>query len=230
MESLSRTAFDHYRRLVEQPGFLRFFEQATPIGEIESLPIASRPAHRRSGRRLENLRAIPWVFAWTQNRVLLPAWYGLGEALQGFAHANLRGWEPLRAMYAQWPFFRAVLDDAALALAKADLGIARRYAELVEEAELRERIWGLLSADYQASCESLREVTGQPELLADIPWLKRSIVVRNPNTDPLNLIQVEWLRRLREAERRGSPEEVIALRETLHMTIQGLVAGMRTTG
>ncbi len=230
MESLARAAYDHYRRLVEQPGFLTFFEQATPIGEIESLPIASRPAHRRSGRRLEDLRAIPWVFAWTQNRVLLPAWYGLGEALQSFARSQPRGWEPLREMYLQWPFFRAVLDDAALALAKADLGIARRYAELVEEAALRERFWGLLEADYRASCEGLRQVTGQPELLADIPWLKRSIVVRNPNTDPLNLIQVEWLRRLREAERRGSLEEAAVLRETLHMTIQGLVAGMRTTG
>jgi phosphoenolpyruvate carboxylase len=230
MESLSCTAYAHYRRLVEQPGFLSFFEQATPIGEIESLPIASRPAHRRSGRRLEDLRAIPWVFAWTQNRVLLPAWYGLGEALQGFARSDPRGWEKLREMYGQWPFFRAVLDDAALALAKADLGIARRYAELVEEDALRERIWGLLSADYQASCEGLLRVTGQPELLADIPWLKRSITVRNPNTDPLNLIQVEWLRRLREAGRPGSQQEAATLRETLRMTIQGLAAGMRTTG
>jgi phosphoenolpyruvate carboxylase len=133
-------------------------------------------------------------------------------------------------MYGQWPFFRAVLDDAALALAKADLGIARRYAELVEEEALRERIWGLVSSDYQASCEALQRVTGQPELLADIPWLKRSITVRNPNTDPLNLIQVEWLRRLRAAERRGSQEEAGTLRQTLRMTIQGLAAGMRTTG
>jgi phosphoenolpyruvate carboxylase len=230
MEKLSRTSYEHYRRLVEQPGFLSFFEQATPIGEIESLPIASRPAHRRPGRRLEDLRAIPWVFAWTQNRFLLPAWYGLGKALQSFARSDPRGWEPLREMYLQWPFFHAVLDDAAQALVKADMGIARLYAELVEEAGLRELIWGLVSADYQASCQGVLRITGQPELLADIPWLKRSITVRNPNTDPLNLIQVEWLRRLREAERRGWREEAATLRETLRLTIQGLAAGMRNTG
>jgi len=110
------------------------------------------------------------------------------------------------------------------------MGIARRYAELVEDAGLRERIWGLVSADYQDSCQSVLRITGQPELLADIPWLKRSIMVRNPNTDPLNLIQVEWLRRLRAAERSGSLEEPLPLRETLRMTIQGLAAGMRNTG
>jgi phosphoenolpyruvate carboxylase len=230
MEMLSATAYRHYRRLVEQPGFLEFFEQATPIDEIESMPIASRPAHRRSGRRLEDLRALPWVFAWTQNRLLLPAWYGLGEALQAFTRADPGGWERLREMYGGWPFFRAVLDDAALALAKADLGIARRYAALVEDAALRERIWALLEADYQASRDGLLRVAGQPALLADIPWLKRSIEVRNPNTDPLNLIQVEWLRRLREAVRGGSQEAAASLRQTLRLTIQGLAAGMRNTG
>jgi phosphoenolpyruvate carboxylase len=230
MQQLAGEALRAYRNLIEQPGFLSFFEQATPIVEIESLPIASRPAHRHGVRSLSDLRAIPWVFAWTQNRCMIPAWYGLGAAFQSFSASRADGWSILRAMYQGWPFFRATLDNAVLALSKSDLGIGRKYADLVEEEEVRERIWGLIAGEYEASRDAVLKTNGQPDLLAEIPWLKQSIRVRNPNTDPLNLVQVQWLRRLREAERRGDMTRQAECRELLRLTIEGVAAGMRTTG
>ena len=141
MAELSTASLKHYRALIDEPGFLAYFEQSTPIGEIESLPIASRPAHRSGGRSLADLRSIPWVFAWTQSRCLIPAWYGIGAAFSSFADRHKDGWGMLREMYGAWSFFRATIDNAALALAKADLGIARLYAELAEDSGVRERIW-----------------------------------------------------------------------------------------
>jgi phosphoenolpyruvate carboxylase len=230
MQQLATEALAAYRGLIEQPDFLSFFEQATPIVEIESLPIASRPAHRHGVRSLSDLRAIPWVFAWTQNRCMIPAWFGIGTAFQRFAASRADGWSLLRAMYQGWPFFRATLDNAVLALAKSDLGIGRMYAELVEDEEVRERIWGLIAGEYQRSRDAVLQTNGQPDLLSEIPWLKQSIRVRNPNTDPLNLVQVQWLRRLRDAERRGDTERQAECRELLRLTIEGVAAGMRTTG
>ena len=230
MEELAREALAAYRALIEAPSFLSYFEQATPILEIESLPIASRPAHRRDTRGLSDLRAIPWVFAWTQNRCMIPAWYGLGSAFQAFAKAHDDGWQTLREMYEGWPFFRATLDNAVLALAKSDMDIGRTYAELVEDVEVRERIWGMISTEYQRSRDSVLRTNGQPELLAELGWLQHSIRLRNPNTDPLNLLQVEWLRRLRAAEKRGDEEQQKQCRELLRLTIEGVAAGMRTTG
>jgi phosphoenolpyruvate carboxylase len=230
MEELAREALAAYRALIEEPCFLSYFEQATPILEIESLPIASRPAHRHGARGLSDLRAIPWVFAWTQNRCMIPAWFGLGSAFQAFARAHADGWQTLRAMYDGWPFFRATLDNAVLALAKSDIDIGRTYAELVEDAEVRERIWGMISAEYQRSRDSVLRTNGQPQLLEEVGWLQHSIRLRNPNTDPLNLLQVEWLRRLREAERRGDEDQQRECRELLRLTIEGVAAGMRTTG
>ncbi|HVO39727.1 MAG TPA: phosphoenolpyruvate carboxylase [Spirochaetia bacterium] len=230
MGELSRSALAAYRALIEEPGFLTYFEQSTPIGEIEALPIASRPAHRHGGRSLSDLRSIPWVFAWTQSRCLIPAWYGLGSAFQEFAAAHADGWETLREMYGGWAFFRATLDNAVLALAKADMGIARLYAGLVEDEAVREKIWGLISAEHARSRAAVLATNGQPELLEEIPWLRRSITVRNPNTDPLNIIQVEWLRRLRECERRSDTEGQAACRDMLRLTIEGVATGMRTTG
>jgi phosphoenolpyruvate carboxylase len=230
MQLLASDAFAAYRGLIEQPGFLTFFEQATPIVEIESLPIASRPAHRHGVRSLSDLRAIPWVFAWTQNRCMIPAWYGIGTAFQRFSASRPDGGDILRAMYEGWPFFRATIDNAVLALAKSDLAIGRKYTELVEDDEVRERIWGLIAGEYERSREAVLKANGQADLLSEIPWLKQSIKVRNPNTDPLNLVQVQWLSRLREAERRGDAVRQAECRELLRLTIEGVAAGMRTTG
>jgi len=230
METLAGDALAAYRQLIEEPGFLTFFEQATPIVEIESLPIASRPAYRRETRTLASMRAIPWVFAWTQNRCMIPAWYGIGTAFQAFARRRPDGWELLRGMYEGWSFFRATIDNAVLALAKSDLAVGRMYADLVEDADVRERVWGRIASEYEASRDAVLRANGQPQLLEELPWLQQSIRVRNPNTDPLNLVQVEWMRRKREAERRGDEARQAECRELLRLTIEGVATGMRTTG
>jgi len=230
MTELSSASLSHYRALIEEPGFLAYFEQSTPIEEIESLPIASRPAHRHGGRSLSDLRSIPWVFAWTQSRCLIPAWYGIGAAFTAFAARHPDGWDRLREMYGGWSFFRATIDNAALALAKADQGIACLYAALVDDTGIRDRIWQRIATEYALSRDAVLRTQGQAELLEEIPWLRRSITVRNPNTDPLNLIQVEWLRRLRDCEQQGDRECQSECRDLLRLTIEGVATGMRTTG
>jgi phosphoenolpyruvate carboxylase len=230
MEELASSALAAYRSLIEEPCFLSYFEQATPILEIESMPIASRPAHRHGARGLSDLRAIPWVFAWTQNRCMIPAWFGIGSAFQAFARAHSDGWQTLRTMYQGWPFFRATLDNAVLALAKSDMDIGQFYSELVEDAGVRTRIWTMISSEYERSKEAVLRTNGQPQLLEEVTWLQHSIRLRNPNTDPLNLLQVEWLRRLREAQRSGDEQQAKECRELLRLTIEGVAAGMRTTG
>ena len=230
LDELALAAYENYRSLVQAPGFLVYFLQATPIEEIETLPIASRPSRRHGERRLEDLRAIPWVFSWTQSRHLIPAWYGTGSAFERVAGARANGWKLLSEMYEEWAFFRATIDNAVLALSKSDMNIAFRYAELVEDRESRDRIWGMISAEFRRTREAVLRVNGRQELLAEVPWLQRSIQVRNPNTDPLNLIQIEWLRRLRKAEGGVSPDELEEIHSLIRLTIQGLAAGMRTTG
>jgi phosphoenolpyruvate carboxylase len=230
MEELSATALSAYRRLVEEPSFVDYFLQTTPIDEIEALPIGSRPARRAAGRResIAELRAIPWVFAWTQSRLLIPAWYGMGQALEGWAGKGEDGWRRLREMYRSWPFFAATVDNAELALAKADPEIARHYARLMEDAAARERIWGWIAAEYGRARRAVLSLTGNDRLLAGTPWLQRSIQERNPNVDPLNLIQVRLLRRLRQLEEGTSPAQ--RSRDLVRLSIQGISAGMRATG
>jgi len=223
MAEAARASLAAWRGLIDAPGFLTFYDEATPISEIEQLPLGSRPARRsRSSRTLADLRAIPWVFSWTQSRFLIPAWYGLGT---GFA--SLDDWDALRDMYRGWQFFHDTVDNAALALAKTDLGIAHRYAALVRDTEIGERIWGLVRAEYDRSRAAVLRITGCAELLDDTPWLQRSIRIRNPYVDPLNLIQVELLQRLRATT---DEDDATALRDLVRLTIQGIAAGLRTTG
>ena len=227
MEALSQRSYSCYRDLVDAPGFLEYFAQATPIDIIEDLPIGSRPARRRGQRTLNDLRAIPWVFAWTQNRCLIPAWYGLGTALSELPPET---WPALQKMYRDWPFFEAAIDNAALALAKADMFIAQCYAQLTEEPEIRRRFWELIAGERDRSRQAILTITGGHELLAETPWFQGSIDVRNPYIDPLNLIQIELLRR-RRALPPGAPEaDNEHLRHLLRLTVQGVAAGMRTTG
>jgi phosphoenolpyruvate carboxylase len=226
-QTLSRDAESSrlcYRQLVEHPGFLDFFRQATPIDGIEHLQIGSRPA-RRGGpvKDLSGLRAIPWVFSWTQNRTLLPAWYGLGQA---FAYSLQDGSiTEFKAMYRDWPFFTALIDNAVLALAKADLGIVREYAQ--ELKGLAQDCWMMLEGEFQLTVKVVSAITGQAELLDNLPWLQRSIEVRNPYVDPLNFVQIETLKRLKISH---TPAQVEECRNLLRMTIQGIAAGLRTTG
>lgn len=225
VEWLANRAFRAYRELVEEPAFVDYFQQTTPIDEIERLPIGSRPARRGGRRSLKDLRAIPWVFAWTQSRVLIPAWYGLGTALEEYARLHEGAWETLGCMYREWAFFRGTADNAILALVKADMGIAHCYAQLMEDPPARERIWKRLSEEHERCCRAVQQMTGKSSLLAEVPWLQRSIQERDPHVDPLNLIQVELLRRLRHI-----PEDAEELRDLLRLSIQGISAGMRTTG
>jgi phosphoenolpyruvate carboxylase len=222
MEALADTSRAAYRHVVyDEPGFIPFFRAATPEQEFEQLTIGSRPARRRTDDGVESLRAIPWVFAWTQTRLLLPSWLGVGDALGGAIGGGEL--EELRRMYRDWPFFRSTLDLIEMVLAKADARIAAHYErQLVPPdlagfgADLRHRL--------DETARHVLAVTGRERLLAENPVLRRSIDVRNPYVDPINLVQVELLRRLRRAD--GDER----LRHAFLITVNGIAAGMRNTG
>ncbi len=231
MDALAADSRAAYRELVESSGFLTFFDEATPIGEIEGLPIGSRPARRRGARTLDRLRAIPWVFAWTQGRFMLPVWYGLGAAVEALLARDPEALGRLREMYARWPFFEAMVGNAELGLAKADLGIARVYASLVNDPAVRDPMWARLTAEYARSHRAVCAVTRAGALLEGTPWLRRSIDVRNPFVDPLNFVQIVQMRRLREAAPDpGLDEAEEGPRRLVRLSIQAIAAGLRTTG
>jgi phosphoenolpyruvate carboxylase len=219
-EALSARAFEAYRALVKTPGFVEYYRASTPIAEIADLNIGSRPASRRNSERLEDLRAIPWVFSWTQCRLMLPGWYGFGSAVEGWKGPV----DELREMYREWPFFRTVLSNLDMVLAKSDMAIASRYAELVPNKKLKTEIFGRLQEEWERTRKWLTAITGNPELLADNPTLARSIRNRFPYLDPLNHVQVELLRRYRAS---GRDERLLRM---IHLTINGLAAGLRNSG
>jgi phosphoenolpyruvate carboxylase len=214
-----------YRSIVHgNPDFVTFFEAVTPVHEIARLRLGSRPAKRNPAGGIEDLRAIPWVFSWTQARIVLPAWLGLGTALR---HARERhGLELLRQMATEWPFFTSVLSNAEMGCAKADLGIARRYVALWEDDEARERIWRPLERELERTIEELVLIGGGARLLDRDPVLQASIDRRNPFVDPLSFVQVELLRRRREHPD-GAPEQ---LARVSLLTINGIASGLRNTG
>jgi phosphoenolpyruvate carboxylase len=222
MDALADRAHEAYRGVVyETPRFVDYFRTATPAPQLEDLTIASRPARRRSGGGVETLRAIPWVFAWTQTRLMLPSWLGVGEALED-ARTN-GGAAELSEMYAGWPFFRATLDLIEMVLAKADARIAAHYEGVLVPADLRD-LGANLRQRLPATATAVLAVAGRQGLLDDNPVLRRSIDVRNPYVDPINLVQVELLRRLRSCE--GDDR----LRNAFLVTVNGVAAGMRNTG
>ena len=223
MEEMSASAKAAYRKLIEHSGFLEYFDQATPINEIEALPIGSRPSRRGQRNSLSDLRAIPWTFAWTQSRHILPAWYGLGTSCTAFAEEKDPGWNRLREMYLRWPMFRALIDNAELALAKADMEIAKYYAEMVR-SESEHAVWEMISDEYSRSRGAILMIKDQKELLESIDWLRQSVMKRNPYVDPLNLMQVKLIGELRDDP---GQEELLNL---VKLTIQGVAAGLRTTG
>jgi len=232
LEKMAARSYTIYRELVDQPGFIGYFEQTTPIEEIENLPIGSRPSRRRGNaeRSLDDLRAIPWVFAWTQSRCMIPAWYGLGTALTEVKYDDRHGWQRIHDMYRLWPFFQATIDNATLALAKADMVIAQRYSELTEDADVRRRIWQRIAAERDRARQGILDVVGGGELLATTPWFRRSIEMRNPFVDPLNLIQIEFMRRRRVTTTDPTAATMDESRGLLRLCVQGIAAGMRTTG
>jgi phosphoenolpyruvate carboxylase len=225
MEALSALALRAYRTLVrETPGFIEYFRASTPIAEIADLNIGSRPATRKGSARLEDLRAIPWVFSWSQCRVMLPGWYGFGSAVEGWVEREGRSLEVLRAMHERWAFFRSLLSNIDMVLAKTDLGIASRYAELVPDAALRTRVFGMIESEWHRTRTWLRAITGRNEFLEDNPTLARSIRNRFPYLDPLNHLQIELLERYRA----GDTDE--RTKRAIHLTINGVAAGLRNSG
>jgi phosphoenolpyruvate carboxylase len=207
---------------------LTYWQQATPINEIGKMRIGSRPARRASSDPLAGLRAIPWGFSWMQSRHGLPGWFGIGEAIQGYA-ADTERLEMLREMYHQWVFFRALIDNAQMALGKADMGIARLYSGLVEDEAIRETIFNQILSSYHLASDWVLQVTGQMGILENARTLKHSIERRNPYVDPLNFIQVNLLRKLRSMPDQESPE-ANELLEVIFLTINGIAAGLKNTG
>ncbi|HEX6735140.1 MAG TPA: phosphoenolpyruvate carboxylase, partial [Azonexus sp.] len=225
MDELSARAFNAYRGLVyETPGFTTYFRQSTVVSEIATLNIGSRPASRKPSERIEDLRAIPWVFSWAQCRLMLPGWYGFGSAVAGYLQANPDGLATLRRMVKSWPFFRSLLSNMDMVLAKSDLAIASRYAELVSDAELRERIFSQIKAEWALTRQHLLSILEQDDFLADNPMLKRSLQLRSPYMDPLNHLQVELLKR----HRAGETDERVA--RGIHLAINGIASGLRNSG
>jgi len=225
LENMSQDAFSFYReKIAENDDVLAYFEDATPVSELEYARIGSRPARRSERRGLDELRAIPWVFGWMQSRHVLPAWFGVGFALERFANGGAGNWRLLQSLVNQFPLFRDLIDNVELGMAKADLSIARLYASLVADDSLRERVFTLVSEEFDRTKQVLLKLTGQQTLLEKNPVLARSIRLRNPYVDPMSLVQVELLRRKRAGE------ESDDLNYALAATINGIAAGLRNTG
>jgi phosphoenolpyruvate carboxylase len=225
IEEMSQEAYRMYRReIADNPDVLEYFEQATPVNELDTARIGSRPSRRARGRRLEDLRAIPWVFGWMQSRHAVPAWFGIGHALEQFAKSRPGHEQLLRQISRGFPVFSELLRNVELGMAKADLGIARDYSGLVKNAALRNRVFSMLEEEFLRSHRMILRVTGQRELLSRNRVLARSIRLRNPYVDPMSLIQVELLRRKQQGEQTSE------LEYPLGATINGIAAGLHNTG
>jgi phosphoenolpyruvate carboxylase len=225
MEEMSASAFSFYReRIAESPDVLTYFEEATPVQELEHARLGSRPARRGEARGLDDLRAIPWVFGWMQSRHVLPGWFGVGHALEQFIGGSESKESRLRAMTEKFPFFSDLIANVEIGMAKADLTIAWHYAGLVRNAGLKESVFRMIREEFERTRSILLKLTGQKELLSRNPVLARSIRLRNPYVDPMSMIQVELLRRKRQGE------ESEELNYALAATINGIAAGLRNTG
>ncbi|WP_116449730.1 phosphoenolpyruvate carboxylase [Blastococcus litoris] len=225
LDDLAGRAQQAYRALVhETPGFVEWFRAATPISELAELNIGSRPPSRKAGNSISDLRAIPWVFSWSQARIMLPGWFGTGSALESWVDGDEEKLARLRELHRTWPFFRTVLSNMGMVLAKTDLGLAARYAELVPDEELRARVFDQITAEHERTCRMLLAVTGDDQLLADNPSLARSIRNRFPYLEPLHHLQVEMLRR----RRAGEDDELTS--RNIHLTINGIATALRNSG
>jgi phosphoenolpyruvate carboxylase len=225
METMSHDAFACYRKhIAENAEVLEYFEQSTPVNELENARIGSRPARRAATRNLDDLRAIPWVFGWMQSRHAVPAWFGVGHALESFSNRNPANADLLREMMQAFPMFASLLRNVEIALSKADFAIARLYAELVPDAAMGDRVFGMLREEFERTCRQVLLVKGQQVLLEKNPVLGRSVRLRNPYVDPLSLIQVDLLRR----KRAGAPDP--SLDYAIGATMNGIAAGLHNTG
>jgi phosphoenolpyruvate carboxylase len=225
LDDLAARAQRAYADLVhDTPGFVEYFKASTPVSEIGALNIGSRPTSRKPTTSISDLRAIPWVLAWSQSRVMLPGWYGTGTAFEEFIDSTPGGLQTLQDLYARWPFFRTVLSNMAQVLAKSDMGLAARYASLVDDEALRHRVFDKIVAEHDRSIRMHALITGQDNLLADNPALARSVFNRFPYLEPLNHLQVELLRRYRS----GDEDELV--QRGILLTMSGLATALRNSG
>ncbi len=225
LDDLAARAQRAYAELVhETPGFVEYFKESTPVSEIGALNIGSRPTSRKPTTAISDLRAIPWVLAWSQSRVMLPGWYGTGTAFEEYIAGDDAKLDTLRDLYERWPFFRTVLSNMAQVLAKSDLGLAARYSELVADEDLRARVFDKIVAEHERTVRIHGLITGQDDLLADNPALARSVFNRFPYLEPLNHLQVELLRRFRS----GDEDELV--QRGILLTMSGLASALRNSG
>ncbi len=227
MSELGETAFKAYRSLVDEESFFEYFTQSTPIDEISRLNIGSRPARRRETSSLNDLRAIPWVFSWMQSRQTVPGWYGFGSAVDAYLAVNsMTGLSVLREMYAQWPFFRAIVDFMQMSTQKADMHISKKYAGLVTRDGLREKFFRMITQEFDMTIRAILEITSQKEILDNSYTLQHSIRLRNPFIDPLSYAQVLLLRKLR----RPDSKQREALERAVLLSVNGVAHALRNTG
>lgn len=229
MAFLADASRNVYRSFVyENPDFLAYWQQATPIHELSQLRISSRPASRKSKEGFAAMRAIPWVFSWVQSRAIIPSWFGVGSALAQFCATDDHNLILLREMYDRWPFFQNTIQNLEMDVAKADMGIARRYAQLVTDQEMAERQFAVIDSEHRRTADYVCQITEQSALLDSLPVIQHSIIRRNPYVDPINFIQVELLRRFRACTN-DDPDRPALLRAVMD-SINGIAAGMKTTG
>ncbi|NMN93539.1 phosphoenolpyruvate carboxylase [Antrihabitans stalactiti] len=225
LDDLAARAQAAYGALVhETPGFVEYFRMSTPVAEIGELNIGSRPASRKPTNSVYDLRAIPWVMSWSQSRVMLPGWYGVGTAFEEWVDGSDEKLARLSDLYEQWPFFRSVLSNMAMVMSKSDLGLAARYAELVPDVELRDKVFGMISDEYNRTIKMYQAVTGHENLLADNPAMARATINRFPYLEPLNHLQVELLRQYRA----GDDRELV--KRGILLTMNGLATALRNSG
>jgi phosphoenolpyruvate carboxylase len=231
METMSEAALQAYRALVYQtPGFIDYWRAATPLEEIKHLQIGSRPALRQPGSEdVTRIRAIPWVFSWMQSRCNLPGWYGVGAGVKALLEQRPGAMDLLHEMQSKWPFFQNLIKNTEMSLLKADMEIAALYDSLVPDRALAGQVFPRIREEYERTAEAVRTITGRSSLMEDEPEIQLAIQRRNPYVDPLNYIQVEMLRRIRALP---DPEGEAAreIREVILLTINGIAAGLRSTG
>ncbi len=226
---ISIAAQTKYQDLIfRDPDFLTFFKESTPLPEIGELNIGSRPSKRKNSDKFEDLRAIPWVFSWTQSRYLMPAWYAAGTGLQSYYQDKEENLQTLKDMYEHWSFFQQMIDSLQMALAKADLLIAKEYSMMIKDEKIQNRIFGYIEQEFKLTSDLILKITGQDEILDNVPVIQESIRLRNPYVDPLSYLQVHILSELRSL-REEDQDDINLLREVL-LTINGIASGLRNTG
>jgi phosphoenolpyruvate carboxylase len=228
MTQVAERSMAAYRRLVDDPDLWRWYALVTPIEHISHLPIASRPVSRKGAAEVDfdGLRAIPWVFAWTQSRYIVPGWFGVGTALHDVMAADETATETLRQMYRSWPFFQAVVNNAQREMARARLAIAVEYARRVGPGDTDSPLHARIVEDFERARDAILAITDQAELLDNSPVIQKSIALRNPYTDVLNLLQIE----LMDRHRRGDHAQREALALPLFLSVNGIAAAMQSTG